>query len=131
MIRTHKKCRIKANKKYDWSGNMFELNGLDEEYNALKEAVLALPRSEKEKLAKRYDLKKLVIVFEDEDMLSTCKALFENNLNVSLTARKMYMHRNTLIYRLNKIKRVTGMDVCNFSEAIAFIIMHILYVGNK
>jgi DNA-binding PucR family transcriptional regulator len=116
-------------KKYDWSGNMLDLSGLNGGFNALKVAVLSLSQSEKERLATLYDLKKLVIVFEDDDMLSTCRALFENNLNVSLTARKMYMHRNTLIYRLNKIKRVTGMDVCNFSQALAFIIMYIIYIG--
>ncbi|MCQ2388072.1 MAG: helix-turn-helix domain-containing protein, partial [Clostridia bacterium] len=46
-------------------------------------------------------------IFEDEEMISTAEEFLENNLNVSETSRKMYLHRNTLIYRLDKIENVT------------------------
>jgi carbohydrate diacid regulator len=116
-------------KNYNWSGSMLESKGFNGGLSTLKVAILSLPKSEREKLAQSYDIKKLVVVFEDEDMLATCQALFDNNLNVSLTARKMYMHRNTLIYRLNKIKKITGLDVTNFSQAVTFIILHMIYLG--
>lgn len=94
---------------------------------SLERVVECLSKSQREKLTEGYDLKKFAVIFEDADMMSTCVSLFDNDLNVSETARKMYMHRNTLIYRLKKIKRRTGLDVCNFSQAVTFIILHILY----
>ncbi len=45
---------------------------------------------------------------------------FENNLNVSETARKLFVHRNTLVYRLEKIKKLTGLDLREFDDAITF-----------
>ena len=45
---------------------------------------------------------------------------FENNLNVSETARKLYVHRNTLVYRLEKVKKITGLDLREFEDAILF-----------
>ena len=45
---------------------------------------------------------------------------FENNLNVSETSRKLFVHRNTLVYRLEKIKKMTGLDLREFEDAIVF-----------
>jgi carbohydrate diacid regulator len=45
---------------------------------------------------------------------------FENNLNVSETSRKLFVHRNTLVYRLDKIKKLTGLDLRQFDHAITF-----------
>ena len=45
---------------------------------------------------------------------------FENNLNVSETSRKLFVHRNTLVYRLEKIKKLTGLDLREFDHAIVF-----------
>ena len=45
---------------------------------------------------------------------------FENNLNVSETSRKLFVHRNTLVYRLEKIKKLTGLDLREFDHAIIF-----------
>lgn len=56
----------------------------------------------------------------DEETLSTIKAFFENNLNVSETSRKLFVHRNTLVYRLEKIKKLTGLDLREFDHAIIF-----------
>lgn len=66
--------------------------------------------------------------FGDKDLVSTCLCLFENDLNVSRTAGKLYMHRNTLIYRIAKLKKLTGLDVCKFSDAVTFIILYRCYV---
>ena len=51
---------------------------------------------------------------------STIHKFFENNLNVSETARKLFVHRNTLVYRLEKIKKLTGLDLREFDDAITF-----------
>ena len=56
----------------------------------------------------------------DEDTLQTINCFFENNLNVSETSRKLYVHRNTLVYRLEKIKKITGLDLREFDHAIVF-----------
>ena len=45
---------------------------------------------------------------------------FENNLNVSETSRGLFVHRNTLVYRLEKIKKLTGLDLREFDDAIVF-----------
>ena len=56
----------------------------------------------------------------DDDTLETINKFFENNLNVSETSRKLYVHRNTLVYRLEKIKKLTGLDLREFDDAIVF-----------
>ena len=56
----------------------------------------------------------------DEETLSTVNHLFANNLNISETARQLYIHRNTLVYRLEKIQKTTGLDVRVFDDALTF-----------
>ena len=56
----------------------------------------------------------------DQETLFTIYEFFENNLNVSETARKLFVHRNTLVYRLEKIKKLTGLDLREFDDAITF-----------
>lgn len=56
----------------------------------------------------------------DKETLMTVNAFFENNLNISETARQMYLHRNTLGYRLEKIMKTTGLDVKKFDDALTF-----------
>ena len=56
----------------------------------------------------------------DQETLFTIQKFFENNLNVSETSRKLFVHRNTLVYRLEKIKRLTGLDLREFDDAIVF-----------
>lgn len=56
----------------------------------------------------------------DKETLFTIHKFFENNLNVSETARKLFVHRNTLVYRLEKIKKLTGLDLREFDHAIVF-----------
>ncbi len=56
----------------------------------------------------------------DHETLFTIQKFFENNLNVSETSRKLFVHRNTLVYRLEKIRRLTGLDLKEFDHAIVF-----------
>ena len=87
---------------------------------ALEKRLAALPSA--------MDLNGYSRAFEDRDLVDTCLCLFENDLNVSRTAGKLYMHRNTLIYRIAKLKRLTGLDVCTFSDAVTFIILYRCYI---
>ncbi|WP_461812457.1 PucR family transcriptional regulator [Faecalimonas sp.] len=56
----------------------------------------------------------------DEETLTTVHKFFENNLNISETARQLFLHRNTLVYRLEKIQKKTGLDVRIFDDALTF-----------
>ena len=56
----------------------------------------------------------------DEETLQTIYKFFENNLNVSETSRQLFVHRNTLVYRLDKIERLTGLDLRRFDDAVVF-----------
>lgn len=56
----------------------------------------------------------------DEEILTTVNKFFENNLNVSETSRQLFVHRNTLVYRIEKLEKSTGLDVRTFDDALTF-----------
>ncbi|MCR5267300.1 MAG: helix-turn-helix domain-containing protein [Lachnospiraceae bacterium] len=56
----------------------------------------------------------------DEEMLHTVDKFFENSLNVSETSRQLYVHRNTLMYRIEKLQKATGLDIRTFDDALTF-----------
>lgn len=64
--------------------------------------------------------KKESINVPDEETIQTIYKFFENNLNVSETSRQLFVHRNTLVYRLDKIERLTGLDLRRFDDAVIF-----------
>ncbi len=71
----------------------------------------------------------------DEEELTTVFCFFDNNLNISETARQLYVHRNTLMYRLEKIQKKTGLDVRTFEDALTFkiammVASHMKYMKN-
>ncbi len=66
-------------------------------------------------------------VFEDDDMLETAEAFLQSSLNVSETSRNLYMHRNTLLYRLDKIEKATGLNIRLFSDAVSFRVLTVLH----
>lgn len=66
-------------------------------------------------------------IFEDEEMLNTAETFLQCSLNVSETSRNLYMHRNTLLYRLDKIEKATGLNIRSFSAAVSFRVLTILY----
>ena len=65
-------------------------------------------------------------IFNDDEMTNTAEEFLENSLNVSETARKLYLHRNTLTYRLDKIEKATGLNIRKFSDAVTFRLITIL-----
>ena len=72
----------------------------------------------------------------DEETLTTINKFFENNLNVSETSRQLYVHRNTLVYRLEKIQKSTGLDIRKFDDALTFkialmVVNYMKYMENQ
>ena len=63
----------------------------------------------------------------DDETLNTVNVFFENSLNISETARKLFIHRNTLIYRLNKLQKMLGLDVKKLDDAITFKVSVMVY----
>ena len=70
-------------------------------------------------------------IFKDRELIETGDCFLRNDLNVSETAREMYIHRNTLIYRLEKIEKLTGLDIKKFSDAVNFKVLYNLYLVKK
>lgn len=72
----------------------------------------------------------------DEETLNTINQFFENNLNVSETSRKLFVHRNTLVYRIEKLQKSTGLDLRNFDDALTFkialmVVNYMKYLDNN
>jgi carbohydrate diacid regulator len=72
----------------------------------------------------------------DEETFLTINKFFENSLNVSETSRQLYIHRNTLVYRLDKIQKSTGLDLRTFEDAITFkialmVVEYMKYMGDQ
>ncbi len=72
----------------------------------------------------------------DDEMLSTINKFFENSLNVSETSRQLYIHRNTLVYRLDKLQKMTGLDIRVFDDAITLkialmVVKYMKYMESK
>ncbi len=62
-------------------------------------------------------------VFEEGELFSTAEMFLEKDLNLSETSRALFIHRNTLAYRLDKIERLTGLDIRKFSDAVTFRVL--------
>jgi hypothetical protein len=65
-------------------------------------------------------------IFLDEELSATIEMLFEQELNLTDTAKALYIHRNTLLYRIDKIQKLTGFDLRKFSESFTFKILWLL-----
>ncbi len=95
----------------------------------LERLLNAIPEAQRakylEQSLKRADL------FVESEMLSTIEAFFALDCNVSETAKKLYIHRNTLLYRLDKLKQETGLDVRQFRDAVLVKIILLLYKVTK
>ena len=63
---------------------------------------------------------KIPDILDYEEAMSTINKFFENNLNISETARQLYVHRNTLVYRLERIEKAIGLDIRTFDDAMTF-----------
>lgn len=82
--------------------------------------IYQLPMSLCEMYIKEVFGEKIPEILEDEEAMSTIAKFFENNLNISETARQLYVHRNTLVYRLERIEEAIGLDIRSFDDAMTF-----------
>ena len=82
--------------------------------------IYQLPMSLCEMFIKEVFGDKVPEILDDEEAMSTINKFFENSLNISETARQLYVHRNTLVYRLERIQKAIGLDIRNFDDAMTF-----------
>lgn len=86
---------------------------------------------EKVELADIYLTKNLIDIFKDVELRQSIDAFFENNLNISETSRSTFMHRNTLLYRIDKIQKLTGLNIRNFNDAVTLLHYEQIYEKTK
>ena len=86
-----------------------------------------VPKSRLKDYVEQFRIEGAEEIFEDDDMTQTAEAFLESSLNISETSRNLFMHRNTLTYRLDKIERATGLNIRMFSDAVTFRVITILY----
>ncbi|WP_409343926.1 PucR family transcriptional regulator [Paenibacillus sp. MBLB4367] len=95
----------------------------------LEKLLIAVPETEKQRFVER--VLKHVDHMLDSETQSTLEQFFALDCNVSETAKKLYIHRNTLLYRLDKFKQETGLDVRNFTDAVLVKVAMLLYKVTK
>ncbi|MCI5714422.1 MAG: helix-turn-helix domain-containing protein [Firmicutes bacterium] len=74
-----------------------------------------------------FAIKTVESLLKDEELVKTATLFFDNSLNISTASKVGFMHRNTLIYRLDKINKLIGLDIRNFKDAVVFENMLICY----
>jgi carbohydrate diacid regulator len=89
----------------------------------LERFLMSIPREESMHYHQLLFNRKNAKIFNDE-MLQTIEMFFRKDLNLSDTARQLYIHRNTLVYRLDKVQRHTGLDLRKFDNAVTFKILY-------
>ncbi len=118
---------IKSGKTADICGGN-EVLGNSAKVISLGEVAACLTGGQREKFVSGFNMKEFAKIFEDESMMNTAETFLLCGLNVSEAARKLYMHRNTLNYRLNSLKKKTGLDLRNFDMAVTFEMLHEMYL---
>lgn len=78
-------------------------------------------------LSEKFLSPEIISVMKDKELIECINAFFKNNLNISETSRNAFLHRNTLLYRIEKINKITGLNIRNFEEAMTFKLLTIVY----
>ena len=99
--------------------------------NIIENVIGNLNGDERVALADKYLTADIVSVFKDSELKDSIDALFENNLNISETSRNAFMHRNTLLYRIEKIHKMTGLNIREFDDAVTLLILESIYDKTK
>lgn len=97
----------------------------------IADMVNQLSKQQRDKLIAEYNMPALTKIFKDSGMMQTIEVFLQSGMNISRTAKILYMHRNTLIYKLNSIRKLTGLDLRDFNMAVTFKVLYTLYVFNK
>lgn len=104
----------------------------DGEVHSYREYLLVrlledVPKERLKDYLEQFRIKGAEEIFGDEEMAQTAEQFLESSLNISETSRNLFMHRNSLTYRLDKIERTTGLNIRKFSDAVTFRVITILY----
>ena len=101
--------------KLEGAGNIYHINDL-----GIGRILAEIKKDTQEEIIKKtfYSVKDIKKKKINETLLETLKAFFDNNLSISKTAQVIYVHRNTLLYRLRRIKEITGLDPKKFDDAV-------------
>lgn len=86
-----------------------------------------LSADEKAGISEKFLTPEIVSVMKDKELIECINAFFKNNLNISETSRNAFLHRNTLLYRIEKVYKITGLNIRNFEEAMSFKLLTIVY----
>lgn len=78
-------------------------------------------------ISEKFLTPEIISVMKDKELIECINAFFKNNLNISETSRNAFLHRNTLLYRIEKINKITGLNIRNFEEAMSFRLLNIVY----
>lgn len=97
-------------------------------FNFLVESLInKLTIDEIVEISEKIFTKEVKSVFSDNELIRTIKLFFENDLNLSETSKCSFLHRNTLVYRLEKIRKITGLNLRKFNDAVDFKIILLLF----
>ena len=92
-----------------------------------KTVMGCLNPDEQASLSEKFLTPEIISVMKDKELIECINAFFKNNLNISETSRNAFLHRNTLLYRIEKINKITGLNIRNFEEAMSFKLLTIVY----
>lgn len=107
----------------------FAFNGTVHTYNEymLLKMLEDIPFERRKEYLSPFMSEEVKALLSDREIEATAEGFFESNLNLSEASRKLYIHRNTITYRLDKIERVTGLDIRKFSDAVSFRVLTFLF----
>ena len=92
-----------------------------------KTVMGCLNPDEQASISEKFMTPEIISVMKDKELIECINAFFKNNLNISETSRNAFLHRNTLLYRIEKINKITGLNIRNFEEAMSFRLLTIVY----
>lgn len=115
--------KIALAKKYNLENEVIGVNSL-----IFEEIIDSMDREKAQKLVENYEKGFNSL---DEEMIKSIEVFFKCGLNISESSKLLYIHRNTLIYRIDKLQKFTGFDIKNFNEAIVFKVLYSLWKEKK
>ena len=100
----------------------------ESQFTKLEKSILScLTLDQQAVIFEKFLTPEIVSVLEDKELIDCISAFFKNNLNISETSRNAFLHRNTLLYRIEKINRITKLNIRNFDDAMTFKFLTIIY----
>ncbi len=100
----------------------------ESQFSKLEKSILScLSVDQQAVICEKFLTPEIISVLEDKELVDCINAFFKNNLNISETSRNAFLHRNTLLYRIEKINRITKLNIRNFDDAMTFKFLTIIY----